>query len=101
MKYESLLAAADSERTSKHDAPIILRHRRHWAVLRYAAVIALAFGAGFFSRGRQMETDKPAPAPPGANFNMEQQYVSKYVKATQSFPESSSFSRALLMLARK
>lgn len=76
-------------------------HQRLFAVLRYAAIIVLAFGAGFLARGRQSETPETSGASLAQTTEINDRYVANFVRATQSFPESSSFSRSLLMLARK
>jgi anti-sigma factor RsiW len=75
--------------------------RRLPAVLRYAAVIVLAFGAGFLARGWQSESSAQAPPPLAQTVEINERYVTDFVKFTQSFPKSSTFSRSLLALARK
>jgi len=80
---------------------------RRWAagrpgvILRYAAVIVAAFGLGYLARGwREAERSVPAlPAVRTAEVN--DAYVAGFMRATKAFPESSTFSRALLMLARR
>jgi anti-sigma factor RsiW len=78
-------------------------HRRHarWrASLRYAAVILLAFSTGFLVRGwlpgerGAMAKTSPTPA-------INERYLANFLQVTQSFPESSAFSRSLLALARR
>jgi anti-sigma factor RsiW len=78
-------------------------HRRHtrWRVgLRYAAVILLAFGTGFLARGwlpgNRVATAKTSPTPA-----INERYVANFLQVTQSFPQSSAFSRSLLALARR
>jgi anti-sigma factor RsiW len=80
-----------------------LRGRRYVhlrAALRYAAVIALAFGAGFLARGRDTQTNETAPPPAAVDASIDKRLAAKYTQASQSFPESPTFSRSLLMLAR-
>jgi anti-sigma factor RsiW len=75
-------------------------HRRLKAVLRYAAVIVLAFGAGFVVRGWRSDTREPSlPVTTAAPVN--ERYVQDYLRVTKAFPQSSAFSRSLLMLARR
>lgn len=81
--------------------PVVLRYARIRAVLRYAAVVVVAFSAGFLARGwssadQQVAARTEAPAAP-----INERYIDKFVEATQSFPESSSFARSLLALARR
>ena len=68
---------------------------------QHAAVIALAFGAGYTYRNvspsddgiaRQIET--PAPKPIVG-------FPERYVRRTNDFPAASSFSRALMALAKQ
>lgn len=81
--------------------PIRLRYQRSKAVLRYAAVIVLAFGAGFVVRGWP-SAHRESPAPPVATaLPINAGYLDEYRRVTQAFPEASSFSRSLLMLARR
>ena len=69
------------------------------SALRYAAVIALAFGAGFIVRGWQSESPAMTSPPPPMAIN--ERYVASFAQATQSYPRSSTFTRSLLVLARK
>jgi hypothetical protein len=71
------------------------------AVLRYAAVIILAFGAGFLARGWQFESRQRPPALAAVSESFNQGYAASYRQVEEAFPESSSFSRSLLMLARR
>ena len=80
--------------------PTRFRYRRLNAVLRYAAVIVLAFGAGFVVRGWRFETRELSP-PVTTVAPVNERYVDDYLRLTQAFPESSGFSRSLLMLARR
>ena len=72
-----------------------------YAALRYAAVIVLAFGAGSAYRntspadnGIASQVEGPAPKHnPG--------FPERYVRRTNDFPAASSFSRALMALARR
>ena len=82
--------------------PVRLKYRRLKAVLRYAAVIVLAFGAGFAVRGWRSDTPEPSPPPPVVNLTLvNDRYAEQYRRVAQAFPESSSFTRSLLMLARR
>jgi anti-sigma factor RsiW len=76
------------------------QYKRLFTVLRYAAVIALAFGTGFLVRGWQSRSPATASAPPPAA-EINERYLANFVEATQSFPQSSTFTRSLLMLARE
>jgi|GEM_PF-6297576 len=80
-------------------------HSRRWAgVLRYAAIIAFAFGGGYLSRGREtVEQTTPASLAPPAFVSapLNEEYVAKYVKAAREYPQSSTFTRSLLMVARR
>jgi len=83
-----------------HAGEATRRYQRLYAVLRYAAVVALAFGAGFLVRGWQSGSPEATSAPsPVTEIN--ERYVANFAEATQSFPQSSTFTRSLLMLARK
>ena len=93
--------------------------RRTWplALLRYAAVIALAFGAGHWVRGRQDTSRSPVPVPgptngavatpaavvdplaPGGS-GWSPALAQRWTAAAQQYPHASEFSRALLALAR-
>lgn len=77
------------------------RHHRLGAILRYAAVIVVAFGAGFFVRGWPSGDRQPVARPPTPSTPINERYVANFLEATQSFPGSSSFSRWLLTLARR
>jgi anti-sigma factor RsiW len=80
--------------------PTRFGYHRLKAVLRYAAVIVLAFGAGFVVRG--WRSDAPELSPPIATAApVNERYVDDYLRVTQAFPDSSGFSRSLLMLARR
>jgi anti-sigma factor RsiW len=84
----------------QHTAERAPRYRVLFAALRYAAVVALAFGAGFLVRGWQSGSPEATPTPPPpTEFN--ERYVASFAEATQSFPQSSTFTRSLLMLARR
>lgn len=80
--------------------PTRFRYRRLKAVLRYAAVIVLAFGAGFIVRGWRSET-RELSLPVTAAASVNERYADDYLRVTQAFPQSSGFSRSLLMLARR
>ena len=92
-------AGGASELSSR---PTRFRYRRLRAVLRYAAVIVLAFGAGFIVRGWRSDTPEPSPPPAVVNLTLvNDRYAEQYRRVAQAFPESSSFTRSLLMLARR
>lgn len=88
-------------------APAPRRLRLPTAVLRYAAAIALAFGAGFWSAGyAPRPSDKPTTGPgrplvvpewPSSTSGL----ADRYARATRSYPNASSLSHALLSLARR
>ena len=72
-----------------------------YAALRYAAVITLAFGAGHAYRnasttdnGIASQVEEPAPKP---DFGL----TERYARRTNEFPAASSFSRALMALAKQ
>ena len=73
------------------------------ALLRYAAVIALAFGAGFLARDWQQPRDVPPPqaAPRIEPDVVNARYAAGFARAAREFPQSELFSRSLLMLARE
>lgn len=79
--------------------PIPFRYHRLRAVLRYAAVIVLAFGAGFMARGWRSDTREPPPPPVVSSPSINERYVAGYQRVAQAFPQSSSFARSLLVLA--
>lgn len=61
------------------------------ALLRYAAVVLLAFVAGYVFRGWSAATE-PAPR---------EQLAERFVDAQREFPGSSQFAHSLLALARR
>jgi anti-sigma factor RsiW len=75
------------------------RYHRLKAVLRYAAVIVLAFGAGFVARGWRSDAWEPSPPPVVSSPSIHERYVADYQRVAQAFPQSSSFARSLLVLA--
>lgn len=77
------------------------RHQRLRVALRYAAVIVLAFGAGFLARGWQLSGRDATPVPTLASMPVNARYVANFVQATQSLPQASAFSHSLLTLARR
>ena len=91
------VASAGAARESRRP----LRRTRLQSALRYAAVIVLAFGAGFVVRGWRLESTPIARPSPPSTFPLNEHYVANFARATQAFPESPAFSRSLLMLARK
>jgi anti-sigma-K factor RskA len=80
--------------------PIRFRYYRLRAVLRYAAVIVLAFGAGFVARGWRSDVQEPSTPPVVITPTVNEGYAASYRRVAQAFPQSSSFSRSLLVLAR-
>ena len=89
---------------STGERPAGATHRRHYrlhAALRYAAVIVMAFGVGFLARGWLPANQEGAPPTAPAPTSINERYAARFVRATQSFPKSSTFSRSLLALARK
>jgi hypothetical protein len=81
------------------------------ALLRYAAAIAIAFGAGFAARGRVDATGQPTPpraarAPAGpivalGGSEALSGLADRYVNVRGAMPQASSLSQALLALARR
>jgi anti-sigma factor RsiW len=81
-------------------------------VLRYAAIIMLAFAGGYLVRGwragdgaagQQLAQTGQTVVPPviDAVPGVSRELADLYVRAAQKFPDSSTFSRSLLMLARR
>jgi anti-sigma factor RsiW len=99
LRFEDLHArAAHAAQSSR---PIRAGHPRLSAVLRYAAVIALAFGAGFVVRGWRSEARESPASPVVSSSSINERYVTGYQRVSQAFPRSSSFTRSLLVLARR
>ncbi|MFQ5806428.1 MAG: hypothetical protein ACE5I3_08260 [Phycisphaerae bacterium] len=92
-------SAGGADQRAARSAPP--RHDRLRAVLRYAAVIVLAFGSGFLARGWRSSDREVIPSPPPLPGSIDERYAADFIRVTQLFPESSTFSRSLLMLARK
>lgn len=99
-------AAANSEAGSPgRGAPS--RSAVWWvAPLRYAAVISLAFAAGFLSRGAAPAADRPETRTvrierPAAPAGVSDVLVKQFREASSDFPHTSSFGRSLLALARR
>lgn len=86
------------EQTSR---PIRYKYGRLKAVLRYAAVIVLAFGAGFVVRGWQFEARELSPPQVVTPAPINQSYLDEYRRVMQAFPEASPFTRSLLVMARR
>ena len=110
LRFADIAARAAESRT--------LTLHPHWmrfanVALRYAAVIVLAFVAGFWARGGAWNSVPPqSPAQPtvaetdsiesvdvGATVEVNDRYVKKFAKASRAFPNASSFSRSLMVLA--
>jgi transposase len=70
------------------------------ALLRYAAVIALAFGGGYAVRGMRSPAATPAPAHV-APAVQPAELASRYVAASSAYPRASSLTHALLAIAPK
>ncbi len=99
-RTEDLKLELPSPLKRAHASEATGRYKRLFAALRYAAVIALAFGGGYIVRGWQSGSPETTSAPPPmAEIN--ERYVANFAEATQLFPHSSTFTRSLLMLARK
>ena len=83
------------------------------ALLRYAAVVALAFGAGYWMRGPGVSRSAASPIATGKNPDsalsdpltddrpVNPAFVKGYRRATEEYPSASSFSKSLLALARR
>ncbi len=83
--------------------PAIVRRRypRLSTIVRYAAVILLAFASGYSARGWRADEDvSEALAVDGAS-RVSGELVDRYTKATEQFPNSSALSRSLLALAQR
>jgi hypothetical protein len=107
LRYADIAARAGAGRT------LSLRPRARWfrfanAAVRYAAAIALAFVAGYYARGgSETAQTHPQPGVPGvsspavavAETGVNDRYVAKYAKAARAFPNASSFSRSLMVVA--
>jgi anti-sigma factor RsiW len=74
-------------------------------ILRYAAVIVLAFGCGWLVRGGGASASEVAPAAQSADAwaaaPLSRQLAQQYERAARSFSNASTFSRALVTLARR
>lgn len=84
----------------------IRRIRLVGAVFRYAAVVGLAFGAGFWSaRGaNEGRHDSAVPQPRIQHISIDTEesvIVDRYARATRTYPKSTSLSHALLSLAKQ
>ena len=79
------------------------------AALRYAAVILLAFAAGYSARQWQGAEAAPPPVPTpvplrvasAAPAQINDEYIANYARAARKFPQATSFSRALLAVASR
>ena len=80
--------------------PIQFRYHHLKTFLRYAAVIVLAFGAGFVIGGWRSDVREPSTPPVVITPTVNEGYAASYRRVAQAFPQSSSFSRSLLVLAR-
>lgn len=69
-------------------------------ILRYAAVVLLAFGAGYLSRGGSGPSDPAAGDKTGDPGVLNPQFVQGLERAASRYPASSGFSKALLALAK-
>lgn len=87
-----------------------IRSRGPWvAALRYAAMILLAFGAGYASNGAlptamQSRGTQVAMADFGSSvdgFEVDSRLAARYANAVRRLPGSSSFARSLLAVARQ
>lgn len=94
---------------SHRAAPPLARSRgaaAWWvAPLRYAAVIALAFTAGFVARGTlRPQTDRPlhsARVEGASPVAVNDALVRQFREVSSDFPRTSTFGRSLLALARR
>ena len=80
------------------------------SLLRYAAVIMLAFATGYLVRGwsrTELEGQpSPTPTPPAHTAGavapqINDEYIANYARASRTFPQATSFSRALLAVASR
>ncbi|MBI5863189.1 MAG: zf-HC2 domain-containing protein [Planctomycetes bacterium] len=103
------VSAADADRATAglplparpQSAPILLsRARMAHSVFRYAAVILIAFGAGYWMRGTAPPKNPPSLTPtqqaPSATPTL---IVARYEAASQAYPNAPSLSRTLLAFA--
>lgn len=100
LEFEQVTSTATESRVLQASDLRSRRDRYLGAALRYAAVIALAFGAGFLARGRDTQRGETVSPPAAVDASFNERLAAKYTRASQSFPESPTFSRSLLMLAR-
>lgn len=83
--------------------PAIVRRRypRLSTIVRYAAVILLAFAGGYSARGWRAD-EIASPLPPDDRASpVSSELAQRYAIATEQFPDSSALSRSLLALARR
>lgn len=99
LSLQEIAARAGGGAPPRVSRAVRFKHYRLGVVLRYAAVIVLAFGAGFVVRGWRSEAREPSPQVV-SSANVNEGYAASYRRATQAFPQSTSFSRSLLILAR-
>jgi len=96
-----LAALSGSSQGAASRAPAT-RQRRFpvGSALRYAAVIALAFSAGYFARARLRP--QPAPEPPVVvvGKSVPVRWIENYAQVVRTFPDVSDFGRALLAISQ-
>ncbi len=85
---------------SRHRAAALSTWRPAMMLMRYAAVILVAFTCGFLARSWQPGAmDTPVVA--GRETSYEMQFAQRYVQVSQTHPAASSFGRTLLAIARR
>jgi anti-sigma factor RsiW len=83
--------------------PAVVRRRypRLPTILRYAAVILLAFAGGYSARGWRASEIASPPPPDDRASPVGRELAQRYAMAMEQFPNSSALSRSLLALARR
>lgn len=103
-----VLSPAEAERHTAALAPpapaapdSAVRRYRLTPLMRYAAVILLAFICGYLARDwRTGEAASVPPADDGSSL-VSDELAQRYAIATEQFPDSSTLSRSLLAIARR
>jgi hypothetical protein len=103
-----LLPREEAERRTAALAPpapgapdsVVWRYRLP-AIVRYAAVILLAFICGYLARGWRTGEVASLPPPDERSSLMSSELAQRYAMAAEQFPDSSTLSRALLAIARR
>ena len=78
-----------------------VRRYRLSAIVRYAAVILLAFASGYSARGWRAGEVASSLPPDDRASPVSSEFAQRYAIATEQFPDSSTFSHSLVALARR